>query len=63
MSELFPKPKRRMVQPPKAVLYDHLRVAAEELERTHAENEALREENARLRHRRWWNPMTWRQAA
>lgn len=49
MSELFPKPKRRMVQPAKAVLYDHLRVAAEELERTHAENETLRAENARLR--------------
>lgn len=63
MSELFPKPKRRMVQPPKAVLYDHLRVAAEELERTHAENETLRAENARLRRRRWWNPMTWRNAA
>lgn len=46
MTEMFPKPKRRMVQPPKAVLYDHLRVAAEELERTHAEN-------ARLR-RPWW---------
>jgi len=55
---LFPKPKRRMRQPAKAVLYDHLRVAAEELERTHAENEQLREENNRLR--RWWNPMTWR---
>lgn len=53
MSELFPKPKRRMVQPPKSVLYDHLRVAAEELERTHAENETLRAENARLRCP-WW---------
>jgi hypothetical protein len=53
VSELFPKPKRRMVQPAKSVLYDHLRVAAEELERTHTENEALREENERLR-RPWW---------
>ena len=53
MSELFPKTKRRMVQPAKAVLYDHLRVAAEELERTHAENETLRAENARLR-LPWW---------
>ena len=42
-----------MVQPAKAVLYNHLRVAAEELERTHAENETLRAENARLR-RPWW---------
>lgn len=53
MNSLFPKPKRRMVQPAKAVLYEHLRVAAEELERTHAENETLRAENARLR-RPWW---------
>lgn len=53
MSELFPKAPRRMKQPAKSVLYDHLRVAAEELERTHAENETLRAENARLR-RPWW---------
>jgi hypothetical protein len=53
VSELFPKAPRRMKQPAKAVLYDHLRVAAEELERTHAENETLRAENARLR-RPWW---------
>lgn len=53
---LIPREPRVMRQPNKELL----RQAVIELTN---ENIRLRAENARLRRRRWWNPMTWRNAA
>lgn len=53
---LIPREPRTMRQPKKELL----RQAVIELTN---ENIRLRAENARLRRRRWWNPMTWSNAA
>lgn len=47
--QLIPRQPRRLRQPTKAVLREHLAIAASELERTHAEIERLRFENKQLR--------------
>lgn len=42
MSELFPRPRRRMRQPSKDQLREQLALAAEEIARLRIENERLR---------------------
>lgn len=51
--QLVPKLPRRLKQPTKQVLRDHLAVAASELERTHGELQRLQADNDRLR-QPWW---------